>query len=127
MLTICVALTGCVTAGQPAGPVSIAPVGTNGPGVLGNGIASARIATLDPQDKQRAIAAEFQALEFQAVGDPLSWEGGSASGEVTAFAPFQVGSQDCRPIVHRISIGSDETVTKGSACRDGSGRWSPLD
>lgn len=127
LVPLALVLTGCVTAGGPAAPAADMPLGTGGAGIEGDGIAGRRIAGLDTADRRRAIAAEYQALEFQAVGDPISWQGGAASGEVTALAPFQVGSQNCRQLVHRIAADGDETVERGSACRDASGRWSPLD
>ncbi|MEK1871192.1 MAG: hypothetical protein AAAC50_01995 [Rhizobium altiplani] len=77
-------------------------------------------------DLQRALEAEYRALESAAVGQPVVWSGRNVSGRVVASAPYQVGSQNCRQYTHSVTIGGKETVARGSACRNDNGSWSPL-
>jgi surface antigen len=45
---------------------------------------------------------------------------------VVAAAPYQVGSQNCRQYTHTITVDGKDTVSRGSACRNNDGSWSPL-
>ena len=119
------ALSACVTStGTPVGGVAGGPV--TGAGVAGDGIAGTAIASLSRDDRRRALAAEFQALEFQPVNDPVEWRGRSGSGSVAALAPFQVGSQNCRRLVHNLVVDGANVTARGSACREPDGTWTPL-
>ena len=121
-------VSGCVTVGgAPVGPAGSRPLAAGGnAGVLNGGIAGESVAALPREDRQRAAAAEFQALEFQSVGDPVEWRGRKGSGSVSALAPFQVGSQNCRRLVHNLVVDGENVIAKGSACRDPNGTWTPL-
>jgi surface antigen len=77
-------------------------------------------------DKQRALEAEYRALESAAVGQPVVWSGRKISGKVVAAAPYQVGSQNCRQYTHTLTADGKDTVTRGAACRNNDGSWSPL-
>jgi surface antigen len=81
---------------------------------------------LSDSDKQRALEAEYRALEVAAVGQPVAWSGRNVSGKVVAAAPYQVGSQNCRQYTHTITVDGKDTVSRGSACRNNDGSWSPL-
>ncbi|RDJ14449.1 hypothetical protein [Rhizobium grahamii] len=81
---------------------------------------------LSSSDRQRALEAEYRALEGAAVGQPVVWSGRNVSGRVVAAAPYQVGSQNCRQYTHSVTIDGKETVARGSACRNDNGSWSPL-
>lgn len=81
---------------------------------------------ISDSDRQRALEAEYRALESAAVGQPVVWSGRNVSGRVVASAPYQVGSQNCRQYTHSVTIGGKETVARGSACRNDNGSWSPL-
>ncbi len=81
---------------------------------------------ISDSDLQRALEAEYRALESAAVGQPVVWSGRNVSGRVVASAPYQVGSQNCRQYTHSVTIGGKETVARGSACRNDNGSWSPL-
>ncbi|MGY6707621.1 MAG: RT0821/Lpp0805 family surface protein, partial [Rhizobiaceae bacterium] len=73
-------------------------------------------------------AAEYQALEYAPVGQPVTWRGsnGRVSGQVSAAAPYRVGSQNCRQYVHTVRSGDSERTARGTACREADGRWSLL-
>lgn len=81
---------------------------------------------LSDSDKQRALEAEYRALEGAGVGQPVVWSGRNVSGKVIAAAPYQVGSQNCRQYTHTLTVEGKETVARGSACRNDNGSWSPL-
>lgn len=95
-------------------------------GVRDGGVAAASLDDLNREDRRRALAAEFRALEFEPVGASVDWQGRGASGSVTALAPFKVGSQNCRQLAHSLTIDGTSTLAKGSACRETDGSWTPL-
>lgn len=86
-------------------------------GPLGEGLSAA--------EKTRAVAAEYRALETGFGQPPAQWadEGTGVRGEVTAGAPYRVGSQDCRAYTHKVVKGGAERVAEGSACRQPDGAW----
>jgi surface antigen len=83
-------------------------------------------AELSSSDRTRALEAEYRALEGSAVGQTIKWKGDDASGEVIANAPFQVGSQNCRQYRHTVTAAGKELMSRGAACRNASGTWTPL-
>ena len=128
-LLVAVALSGCTTTkgattrglfgGKP--PASAAFISA-----LQGGIVGRTGVELSDSDKQRALEAEYRALEGAAVGQPVVWSGRNVSGKVIAAAPYQVGSQNCRQYTHTLTVDGKETVARGSACRNDDGSWSPL-
>jgi len=77
-------------------------------------------------DRQRALEAEYRALEAAPGGQPVVWEGSDVSGSVVAAAPYQVGSQNCRQYSHTVTIKGQQSVARGAACRNADGSWTPL-
>lgn len=94
---------------------------------LDGGIVSRTGVQLTDSDKQRALEAEYRALEAAPGGQPVVWSGRSVSGQVVAAAPYQVGSQNCRQYSHTITAGEKQSVARGAACRNVDGTWSPLE
>ena len=94
--------------------------------MAGDGVAGLALASAPQGDRARALAAEFQALEFAPAGEAVPWQGEKGSGSVVALAPFAVGSQNCRQLTHSITIDGKRTVAQGSACREPGGVWTPL-
>jgi len=82
--------------------------------------------TLSTADRQRALEAEYRALEAAPGGQPVIWKGRGVQGSVVAAAPYQVGSQNCRQYSHTVTADGRETVTRGAACRTAAGTWTPL-
>ena len=119
-------LTGCVTGIGPSAPVGSRPLGTTGVGVTGDGVAGPALSGAPRGDRERALAAEYQALEFQPAGEAVEWVGAKGTGKVVALAPFAVGSQNCRQLAHTITLDGAQTVARGSACREPNGVWTPL-
>ena len=83
-------------------------------------------ASLSGADRQRALEAEYRALEAAPGGQPVAWEGSGVNGAVVAAAPYQVGSQNCRQYSHTLTIDGRESMTRGAACRNANGTWTPL-
>jgi len=82
---------------------------------------------LDRGDRQRALEAEYRALEYTASGEPVAWQGGARlSGQVVAAPPYRVGSQNCRQYTHTVNQNGTERVGRGTACRNEDGSWTPL-
>jgi len=77
-------------------------------------------------DLQRALEAEYKALEAAPGGQPVAWSGDDGKGQVVAAAPYQVGGQNCRQYTHTITADSRETKVRGTACRNADGSWTPL-
>ena len=81
---------------------------------------------LSDSDRQRALEAEYRALESASVGQPVLWSGDNVKGEVVAAAPYQVGSQNCRQYTHTLTVAGRESKIRGAGCRNADGSWTPL-
>ncbi|MBP2446726.1 hypothetical protein [Rhizobium leguminosarum] len=128
-LLVAVALSGCTTTKGAASrgifsskPSASAAFLT----ALQGGLAGRSGVSLSDSDKQRALEAEYRALEGAAVGQPVLWTGEDVTGKVVAAAPYQVGSQNCRQYTHTLTADGKDTVVRGAACRNDDGSWSPL-
>ncbi|EJF90581.1 RT0821/Lpp0805 family surface protein [Bartonella tamiae] len=95
---------------------------------MGNGLLGTSAHLLSPADRNQALEAEYNALEYTDAGKVVPWvsQQGNASGEVTPGQPYQVGSQNCRQYSHSFTIGGVPQTNRGSACRNENGSWSPL-
>lgn len=115
-------------AGQPQAPAGAragqAIILAMGGGLIGGPAGQG----LSQAEKTRALEAEYRALEYTPVGQPVAW-GDKASGrhgEVVAAQPYRVGSQDCRQYAHTVHTGVEPRVARGTACRNADGSWTPL-
>ncbi|OAP40722.1 hypothetical protein AU381_02140 [Sinorhizobium glycinis] len=131
-----VAFAGCGTTGGGRGGAAVAGLGAAAAGgassaayidALQGGVI-ARLGNLDlgKSDRQRALEAEYRALEAAPGGQPVAWEGRGVSGSVVAAAPYQVGSQNCRQYSHTVVMKGQSSTARGAACRNTDGTWSPL-
>ena len=104
-------------------PETTASAGITG-GVLGGAIGTA----LDERDRQRAYAAEVQALEYGEPGIPVGWrgEGPKRYGTVIPGAPYQTRGAKCRDYSHSIYIDGRPQIARGTACRNPDGSWTPV-
>lgn len=119
------ALVGQFAAGK--GPAAPAPQALLA--AMGNGlVAGAAARPLVDTERRRALQAEYQALEYSQAGQPVSWksERGDLTGEVVAYQPYRVGSQDCRQYTHTVTYGGQSKSAGGTACRNPDGSWTPL-
>lgn len=83
-------------------------------------------ASLGRADRQRALEAEYRALEAAPGGQPVTWGSGDVKGSVVAAAPYQVGSQNCRQYSHTVTVEGKIATARGAACRNPNGTWTPL-
>ncbi len=96
---------------------------------MGNGLIGGAMGDrLDPSDRRRALEAEYRALEYSPAGQAVPWQGGdgTVAGQVVAYQPYRVGSQDCRQYAHTVQIGGQSRSLQGAACRNEDGSWTPL-
>jgi surface antigen len=93
---------------------------------LDGGIVGRTGVKLGDSDQQRALEAEYRALEAAPGGQPVAWSGRGVSGQVVAAAPYQVGSQNCRQYTHTVTVNGNQTQARGAACRNDDGTWSLL-
>lgn len=134
LCAVAFALSACSTAPKNTGQTVFgqsqkAPVANQGVlAELGNGLLGSSINRLAPADRTKALEAEYRALEYSPAGKSVSWRAASASasGEVVAAQPYQVGSQNCRQYTHSFSIDGAPQTVRGTACRNADGSWTPL-
>jgi surface antigen len=128
---VAASLSGCGTTVGKGALARLSPIKSNSSATfitaLDGGIISHTGLTISDSDKQRALEAEYRALEAAPGGQPVVWSGRGISGQVVAAAPYQVGSQNCRQYTHTVTVDSKQTVARGSACRNDDGTWTPLE
>lgn len=96
---------------------------------LNGGIIPADVsAQMNPATRDAALQAEYQALEYTPPGQKVTWgePGAPLAGEVVASQPYRVGSQDCRQYTHTFFAGGAPEESRGTACRNPDGSWTPL-
>ena len=129
---VVIALSACSTSGNKGGVGSLllSPIKSNASTpyitALEGGIVGRTGIKLSNSDKQRALEAEYRALEAAPGGQPVVWTGRNVSGQVVAAAPYQVGSQNCRQYTHTVTVDGKQTQARGAACRNDDGTWTPL-
>ncbi|MBB4954468.1 surface antigen [Agrobacterium vitis] len=126
-LLVCVfALASCQTT-QPGGARSGLFGASSAASVyisaLQGGVVSLSGADLSNAQKQRALEAEYRALETSPSGQKVTWRDDDAAGEVVAAAPYQVGNQNCRQYRHSVIMDGKTYQARGAACRNDDGTW----
>ena len=108
------------TSGHVAGAVAGAAVG----GVLGNAIG----ASLDARDRQRAYAAQMQAIQYGEPGAPVGWRSPDSDryGTIVPGPPYQSNGLTCREFTHTIYVDARPQTARGTACRNPDGTWTPV-
>lgn len=122
LLSGCGTSRGARTAASAASASSASYIAALGGGIIG----TAAGLSISKADRQRALEAEYRALEAAQSGQPVSWEGSEVRGSVVAAAPYQVGSQNCRQYRHTVTVKGQDSVARGAACRNANGTWTPL-
>ncbi len=109
---------------EPKRVDSAAIMKSMGGGLIGGSIGSG----LSGDEKDRALEAEYRALEYSQAGQPVAWKGDSASvyGQAAAAQAYRVGSQDCRQFTQTVTRDGQSRTARGTACRNGDGSWTPL-
>jgi surface antigen len=83
--------------------------------------------SLDEGDRQRAYAAEMQALEHGEPGEPTGWRGAAGRhGTIVPGAPYEKSGTRCRDYSHTVYIDGRPQTARMTACRNADGSWSPV-
>jgi surface antigen len=121
--------TGAIPGANP-GVVVGSPVATGAGepqlGVIEGGLLSADVGrSLSDGDRNIALQAEYEALEYGRAGQPTGWSNPRSGnrGRVVVGATYEVNRLDCREYHHRIEIGGRARVVEGTACRQPNGVW----
>lgn len=109
-------------AAASSGRVAARNINAMNGGLIGGSIGSG----LSDGDRRKALEAEYRALEYGQGGQAIGWKGEDRSGEVIAAQPYRVGSQDCRQYSQTVFTTGTPLTTRGTACRNTDGSWSPL-
>src|ERR1700681_3238886 len=88
-------------------------------GMIGNRIG----AGMDDEDKQRAYAAQVQALESGRSGAAGAWKNPDSGryGSVVPGPAYQSNGMQCRQFTHTVYIDGRPEVARGNACRNPDG------
>jgi surface antigen len=79
---------------------------------------------LSAKSKTEAAGAQFNALQFGRVGAPRNWVGDNGQAGAVIVGPYvRVNLIDCRDFTHTVTIGGQNYVKKGTACREADGSW----
>jgi surface antigen len=107
--------------GGVGGHVAGALIGAGVGSLIGNRIGAA----LDDEDKERAYAAQMDALDRGQAGAPVSWRNPDSGryGTVVPGPTYQQAGRNCRSYTHTIYIDGQPQTARGTACRnpDGTG------
>ncbi|WP_061934132.1 hypothetical protein [Aureimonas sp. AU22] len=115
-------LSGCLTSAARNAPEPL----SDRAAALRGSITPTNSVKLSPTAEQRALLAQYQALQFGSVGQAVPWESDGFKGEITPTQLYRIGSQDCRGYTHVITRGSSKVRQVGSACRTGADLWTPV-
>jgi len=116
---------GAVLGGRGTGSrIAGAAIGAAAGGLLGSAIG----ASLDEQDRQRAYAAEMQALESGPPGAPVGWRSDHTAyyGTIVPGPYYDRRGMRCREYSHTIYINGRPEIARGTACRNPDGSWMPI-
>jgi surface antigen len=115
---------GAVDGRGTASRVTAAAAGAATGGVAGSAIG----ASLDETDRQRAYAAEMQALENGSPGAPVGWrsEHTTYHGTIVPGPYYYAGGMRCRAYSHTVYIEGRPQAIRGTACRNPDGSWTAI-
>ena len=119
------ALVGAAVAGGGTGNrIAGAAIGGALGGLIGNRIGAA----LDDEDKERAYAAQMDALERGQPGAPVSWRNPDSGryGTVVPGPQYQQAGRNCRSYTHTVYIDGQPQTSRGTACRNPDGTWTAV-
>jgi len=118
------AAVGSQFGGGVGGHVAGAIIGAGLGALIGNRIGAA----MDDEDKQRAYAAQMQALNDGSPGAPVSWRNPDSGryGTVVPGPYYDEAGRHCRSYTHTVYIDGSPQTARGTACRNPDGTWAPL-
>jgi surface antigen len=126
--TLLGALTGAAIGSQIGGGTGARVAAAVGGAALGGLIGNRIGASLDDADRQRAYAAQMEALEGGPSGAAVSWRN-PTSGRYGTIVPGPVYDQAgaaCRQYTHTIYIDGRPQTARGTACRAPDGTWNTV-
>ncbi|GGD12580.1 hypothetical protein GCM10011335_14310 [Aureimonas glaciei] len=80
-------------------------------------------AGLSGEAREKALEAEFQALQFAQAGQEVAWSAGRYQGLVVPTQLYRIGSQDCRGYSQTVIARGKTMKQVGTACRGEDGLW----
>ena len=118
------ALVGSNFGGGTSGHVAGAVAGAAAGGMLGSAIG----ASLDARDRERAYAAQMQAVESGEPGAPVGWRSPDSGrhGTIVPGPPYQANGFTCREFTHTVYVDGRPQTARGTACRNPDGTWTPV-
>jgi surface antigen len=119
------ALLGAAVAGHGTGNrLAGAAIGAGLGALIGNRIG----ASLDDEDRERAYAAQMDALDRGQAGAPVSWKNPDSGryGTVVPGPAYVENGRNCRSYTHTIYIDGHPQTVRGTACRNPDGSWTAL-
>lgn len=118
------ALVGSQFGGNTASRLAAGVAGAAVGGLIGNRIG----ASMDDEDKQRAYAAQMQALESGQSGAAVTWKNPDSGryGTIVPGPAYQQAGNTCRQYTHTIYIDGKPQTARGAACRNPDGTWTPI-
>lgn len=107
--------------GSGSGRTAATVLGAVAGGLIGHQIGTA----LDERDRERALAAEYQALEYGRSGAKVGWTNPDSGhyGEVVPGPSYEAAQGQCRTYTHTIYIDGQPQAASGTACRRPDGTW----
>lgn len=107
--------------GSGGGRVAATAIGAVVGGLIGHEIGAA----LDERDRERALAAEYQALEYGRSGAKVGWNNPDSGhyGEVVPGPAYESAGNQCRSYTHTIYVDGRPQTASGTACRRPDGTW----
>ena len=121
-------LTGALIGSQIGGSTRSRVAAAVAGGVIGAMIGNRIGAAMDDEDKQRAYAAQIEALEQGPPGAPVAWRNPDSGryGSIVPGPQYDQQGLKCRQYTHTIYIDGRPQTARGAACRNPDGSWSPV-
>ena len=118
------ATVGSQFGGGPGERIAAGLAGAAIGGLIGNRIGAA----LDDKDRERAYAAQIDALERGPPGAPVGWRNQDSGrrGTVVQGPAYDTRGMRCRAYTHTIHIDGRQQIARGAACRGPDGTWNPI-
>jgi surface antigen len=115
------AVIGSQIGGNTGSRVAAGVAGAAIGGLIGNRIGAA----MDDEDRQRAYAAQVEALESSPGAAAVNWRNPDSGryGSIVPGPVRQQGGMQCRPYTHTVYIDGQPQVARGTACRNPDGTW----
>ena len=115
------ATKGTVIGSQVASGAGEPRLGAVEGGLLGEDIGR----SLGERDRELAVQAEYEALEYGRAGQSRPWRNAASGfrGDVVVGPSYEVNRLDCREYTHTAYIDGRRRVARGTACREPGGNW----